>query len=75
VILGMRLGSLGRVIIGILLMALRYLRVMGGLLVVAGFVMLRGFPMMASCIVVAVGSLIVVLCSFFGHDISFFGSN
>ena len=67
----MRLGSFRRVIVGILLVALRYLRVMGGFLMVAGFVVLRGFPMMASCIVVAVGSLIVVLRGFFGHNISF----
>jgi hypothetical protein len=48
-------------------MTLGGMRVMGRYFMVAGFVMLCGFAMMASCMFVVFGRLVMMFCRLLGH--------
>jgi hypothetical protein len=61
VMLGVGLGSLRRVMVCVLLVAVRRVRVMGGLLVVPFFVMLRSRAVMPGGVLVVLGGLGVVI--------------
>jgi hypothetical protein len=61
VVLGVRLGSLRGVVLGVLLVAVRRVRVMGGLLVVPFFVVLCSRPVMPGGVLVVLGGLGVVI--------------
>ena len=67
--LSVRLGGLAGMVFGVSVMALRRLRVVGGLLVIARLVMLRGFLMVTGGVLVVLGSLMMMLGGFLGHDL------
>ncbi len=61
----MNLGRLPSMVAGVLMMALSGVGVVGGLLVSAGFVALPGLPMVVGGMLVVLGSLDVMVSSFF----------
>ena len=69
--LDVRLGGLGRVMRGVLVMPLRGVSVMGGGLVVALLVVVRGRAMMSRGVLVMFRRLAMMGCCFLGHDSSF----
>jgi hypothetical protein len=60
VILGVRLGGLGSVVLGVQLVTVRRVGVVGGLLVLASSVMLRGFAVVVRGLLVVLGGLLVM---------------
>jgi hypothetical protein len=64
VLVGVVLAGLFGVLGGVQGMAVGYVRVMGGLLVIAAFVVTRGFAMMLSGVLVVFGRLRVMLGAF-----------
>jgi hypothetical protein len=67
VVLDVRLRGLGRVVVRVRMMAMRSVTVMGGLLVVALLVMLRGRAVVLGGLLVVLGGLRVMLSSVLRH--------
>lgn len=67
VVLNVGFGCLGGVVGGVVQVALRRVRVVGGRLVVAGFMMLGGFAMVRRRMLVVFGCLKMVLRCLFRH--------
>jgi hypothetical protein len=65
--LGVQFGGLGRVRHGVVLMAVRRMRMMPRTLVVAAVVLIRGFPVVPGGVVVVLGGLPMMLCGLLGH--------
>jgi hypothetical protein len=61
------LGCLARVVFGMLMVAVRCVCMVSRLFVLAGFVVLRRFLVMARGSLVVFGGFAMVLCGFFGH--------
>jgi hypothetical protein len=61
------LCRLGSVVRGMVKVALSGMSVMGRHFVIACFVMLCGFAMMASCMFVVFGRLVMMFCRLLGH--------
>jgi hypothetical protein len=67
VLLGVVLGRFLGVMRGMGMMSLRYLGVVRGFFVIAGFVMLGSFPVMIGRVLMMIGGFRVVMCSFLRH--------
>jgi hypothetical protein len=75
VMLGMQFGSLRGVMTSVMMMAVGHVGVMSGQVMIAGFMVARGFMMVTSCVLMMFGCFTVVLSCFSGHRGSFrFGS-
>lgn len=61
------LGRLGSVVRSMVQVTLSGMSVMGRHFMVAGFVILCGFAMMASCMFVVFGCLVMMFCRLLGH--------
>ena len=67
VLVGMMLSGFGRVVIGMLVMPMRYVGVMGSLLMISTLVMLSGFMMVPRRVLVMLSGFLMVICAFVGH--------
>jgi len=67
VVLGVGLGCLTRVVHRVFLVTMGHLSMMCGLLIVAGFVMLRSLPVMTASMLVMFGCLMMMICYFLSH--------
>jgi hypothetical protein len=65
---GVVLGSLAGMMRGVHMMAVRGVRVVRGLLVIALFMMPGSFAMMLRSLLVVIGSVVVMLSGFLRHD-------
>jgi hypothetical protein len=61
------LGGLGGVVCGVMMMALSRVGMMSSGLVIAGFMLTRGFAVMAGCVFVVFGCFSMVLGRLLGH--------
>jgi hypothetical protein len=64
------LGGFRGVVRGVMMMAMRQVRVMRGEMMIAGFVMARGFAMVARSVLMVFGCFVVVLSGLLGHKSS-----
>jgi hypothetical protein len=67
VVLGVSFGSFRGVMGSVMMMAVGDMRVMSGQVVIAGFMVARGFAMMAGCVFMMFGCFQVMLNCFSGH--------
>jgi hypothetical protein len=63
----MMLGRFSRVVIRMLVMPMRYVRVMGSLLMISTFVMLGRLMMVSRRMLVMLSGFLMVICAFVGH--------
>jgi hypothetical protein len=61
----MGLGGLRSMVLGVLVMTVRYVSMMGGFLMVACLVMLGGFAMVPARMLMVLGSLVMMMRGFF----------
>jgi hypothetical protein len=67
VIVGVDFGGFGGVVCGVMKMAVGDLGVMSGEMMIAVFVVARGFAMMTCCVVVVFGCFVMMLGCLLGH--------
>lgn len=67
VMLGMGFGRLPSMVGSMEVVSMGHVRVVRGLLVIAGLMVFRRFPMMPGGVLVVFGGLQVMSCCFFGH--------
>jgi hypothetical protein len=67
VVLGVSFGSFRGVMSSVMMMAVGHVGVVSGQVMIAGFMVARGFAMMAGCVFMMIGSFQVMLSSFSGH--------
>jgi hypothetical protein len=63
-------GGFRGVVRGVMMMAMRQVRVMRGEMMIAGFVMARGFAMMPGSVLVVFGCFVMMLGGLLGHKSS-----
>jgi hypothetical protein len=70
VVFDVSLRGFGGMMRGVMMMAMRQVRVMRGEMMIAGFVVARGFAMMPGSVFVMFGCFVVVLGGLLGHKSS-----
>jgi hypothetical protein len=71
--LGVKFSCLGGVMRSVVMMAIGGVGMMRGEMMIAGFVVARGFAMMPGRVLVVFRCFVVMLGCFFGHSFSFTG--
>jgi hypothetical protein len=71
VLVGMMLGRFGRVVGSVLSVPMGDVGVVTGLLVISTLVMLGSFTMVFCCVLVMFGRLVMMLCAFVCHFVTF----